>query len=190
MSGDLRHPLPRATWSDLLARLLGALSRRGARLHPADRAWVSFLLTPAELELWSRQSAHDQRHTIRVARRVEARLASTPYSGDPLWPAVALMHDVGKREADLNLIERVGATLAARVISVDRARRWMEARRRMQRRVAVYLLHGEVGAAMIRRSGGREAIAAWTEVHQGYGEMEKPGFPPVVVEALIESDAA
>jgi hypothetical protein len=43
---------------------------------------------------------------------------------------------------------------------------------------------------MIRSAGGREAIAAWAEIHQGYGPMEGPGFPPVVVRALIESDVA
>lgn len=190
MSPGGRNPLPRATLPDLMARALGALSRHGTRPDAADRAWARSILTPAEFDLWSGLSPHDQRHTIQVARRVEFRLASTAHAGDALWPAAALMHDVGKREADLSLLERVVATLATRVISVDRARRWMGSRVKAKRRLGLYLLHGEVGAEAIRRAGGREAIAAWTEVHQGYGEMEVPGIPAIVVEALIESDVA
>ena len=186
MSPDRRHPLPRARWPELVSRARAAWSR--GEVADGDRAWVSRILTPAELALWSGQSAHDRDHTLRVARRVERRLASTPHAGDTLWPAAALLHDVGKREADLTLLERAVATLASRVVSVERARRWIGSRIGIRRRFGLYLLHGEVGAGMIRRAGGREPIAAWAEVHQGDRAMG--GFPPLVVEALIESDVA
>jgi hypothetical protein len=186
MSPDRQNPLPRATLPELVSRVLAA----GNRPLAADRAWVKSILMPAEFDLWSGLSAHDQSHTIRVARRVERRLVSTPHAGDTLWPAVGLMHDVGKRAADLTLLERVAATLAARWISVGRARRWMGSRVKLQRRCGLYLLHGEVGAEMIRRAGGREPIAAWAAVHQGEAGTEEPGFPAAVVEALIESDVA
>jgi hypothetical protein len=190
MSPPGKNPLPRATLPELIARALGAWTGSGSGPDAADLAWAGSILTPAEFDLWSGQSAHDQRHTIQVARRVELRLASTAHAGDALWTAVALMHDVGKRVADLSLPERVVATLAARVVSVDRARRWLDSRGKSRRRFGRYLLHGEVGAGLIRKAGGREPIAAWTEVHQGYGRLEEPGLPAVVVEALIESDAA
>jgi len=190
MSPGGLNPLPRATLPELVSRAFGIFSRRGARLDAADRAWARSILTPVEFDLWSGQAPHDQSHTVRVARRVEIRLASTAHAGDTLWPAVALMHDVGKREADLTLFGRVVATLAARVVSVDRARRWMGSGRKTKRRLGLYLLHGEVGAALIRKAGGREPIAAWTEVHQGYRRLEELGLPAVVVEALIESDVA
>lgn len=183
-----RNPLPRATLRELAARALRAGRRTDAEL--ADRDWARSILTPAEFDLWSGLSAYDQRHTLQVARRVERRLASTAHAGDPLWPAAALMHDVGKREADLSLPERAVATLASRVVAVDRARRWMGSPVRMKRRLGLYLLHGEVGAGLIRRAGGREPIAAWTEAHQGYHRVEDLGFPPIVVEALIRSDVA
>jgi len=183
-----RNPLPRATLRELAARAIGAA--RGAPCDPADRAWVSAILTPNELDLWSGLSAYDQRHTIQVARRVERRLASTVYAGDTLWPAAALMHDVGKREADLSLPERAVATLGSRLVGVARARRWLRSRARMKRRLGLYLLHGEVGARLIRGAGGREAIAAWAEIHQGDRPLEGLEFPAVVVEALIESDVA
>ncbi len=60
----------------------------------------------------------------------------------------------------------------------------MGSRGKTKRRLGLYLLHGEVGADLIRRAGGREPIAAWTEIHQGYGRLEELGWPAVVVEAL------
>ena len=82
------------------------------------------------------------------------------------------------------------ATLASRVVAVDRARRWTRSTVRMKRRLGLYLVHGEVGARLIRLAGGREPIAVWTEVHQGDRPLEGLGFPAVVVEALIQSDVA
>ncbi len=188
MSPAGRNPLPRATFRELIARAVRA--RRGDGGDPADRAWARSILTPAEFDLWSSLSAYDQRHTLQVARRVERRLAATTYAGDPLWPAAALLHDIGKREADLSLPERAVATLASRVVAVDRARRWTRSTVRMKRRLGLYLVHGEVGARLIRLAGGREPIAVWTEVHQGDRPLEGLGFPAVVVEALIQSDVA
>jgi putative nucleotidyltransferase with HDIG domain len=182
------NPLPRATLRELTARAICA--RRGERCDPADRAWAQSILTPAEFELWSGLSEYDQHHTIQVARRVERRLAPTAYGADSLWPAAALLHDIGKREADLSLFERALATLASRVVGVDRARRWTSSPARLKRRVGIYLVHGEVGARLIRSAGGREAIAAWTEVHQGDRPLDGLEFPAAVVEALIKSDVA
>ena len=76
------------------------------------------------------------------------------------------------------------------MMTVERARRWLGSRGKTKRRLGLYLLHGEVGADLIRRAGGREPIAAWTEIHQGYRRLEELGWPEVVVEALIESDVA
>ncbi len=182
------NPLPRATFSELAGRVVAALVR--GRSDPADRAWVQLILTPAEFSLWIRQSDYDQSHTIQVARRVEHQLARTACAGDPLWLSAALMHDVGKIESSLSLGERVIATLASKAMGVETARRWADSAAGMKRRFGLYLLHGELGAAMIRAAGGREEIAAWSEFHQGYQSDAEVGIPSIVVEALIESDVA
>ena len=89
---------------------------------PADRAWVESILTPAEFDLWVRQSAYDQDHVVQVARRVERRLAATVYAGDARWTGAALMHDVGKAESKLSLPERAARPSRARC-SAETARR-------------------------------------------------------------------
>jgi hypothetical protein len=186
------NPLPRATFPELVGRAVAAAIR--PRSDPADRGWAESILTPAEFGLWVRQSDYDQHHAIRVARRVERRLASTAYAGDMLWASAALMHDVGKCESNLSLPERAIATLASKVFGVATARRWAGSAAGWRRRLGLYLIHGELGAAMIRAAGGREEMALWSEIHQGYssgsGSGIGIGIPPVVVAALIESDVA
>lgn len=181
-------PLPRATFLELAGRAIHAA--RGIHIDPADLVWVRAILTPAELELWAAQSAYDRNHTVEVARRVERRLAPTAYGKDPLWPGAALMHDVGKLQSNLSLGERVVATLVSKLVGVATVRRWASSATGWTRRLGLYLIHGEVGAEMIRAAGGREEIAVWTEIHQGYRDIAGSGIPPIVVEALIESDVA
>jgi hypothetical protein len=185
-SDESGNPLPRATFRALAGRAIIAVGK--VRSDRADRAWVKSILTAAEFDLWTRQTAYDQAHAVRVARRVERRLAPTRYGGDTLWPSMALMHDVGKIRADLSMGERVIATLASKAVGVATARRWALSATGAKRRIGLYLIHGEVGAGMIRAAGGREEVAAWTEVHQGYPDCTRLETPPVVVEALLESD--
>jgi hypothetical protein len=186
--GDNRNPLPRATLRALARRAIVAAGR--IRSEPGDQAWVKSILMPAELDLWTRQSAYEQDHAVQVARRVQRRLAPTVYASDTLWQSAALMHDVGKLQSDLSMGERVIATLASKVWGVATARRWASAATGRKRRIGLYLIHGEVGAGMIRAAGGREVIAAWAEAHQGYQDMASLGIPPIVIEALVNSDVA
>lgn len=184
---DARRPLPLATPRLLASRLISAVRRTPS--DPADEAWVRSILTPAEHELWSRQSVYDRGHAIRVARKLQRRLASTAYGDDPLWPSAALMHDIGKLRFDLSLRERVVAAVASKTVGVGTARRWAHSGVGARQRIGSYLIHGEAGAKMIRAVGGRDEIAAWAEVHQGYKGVTAPGIPPIVAEALIASDA-
>lgn len=181
--------LPRATWRELLRRTLVAAGRE--RSSAADRDWVESILTGPELDLWIRQSAFDQDHVLQVARRVERRLAATVHAGDARWLGAALMHDVGKVEARLSMLGRAAATIAGRIVSRETARRWASGAPGFRRRIGAYLTHGEIGARMIRRAGGRGEAAAWSEAHQDLRLAPSGlGFPADVVEALSESDVA
>ncbi len=156
-----------------------------------DRAWVESILTGPELDLWVRQSAFDQDHVVQVARRVERRLAATVYRGDARWIGAALMHDVGKAEARLSMLGRAAATVAGRLVPRKTARRWASSASGFRGRIGAYLTHGEIGARLIRKAGGRAEVAAWTEIHQDVGLAPAGlGFPAAVVEALSESDVA
>ena len=90
---------PRAALRDVA--VAGAARRR--RRGVGRASW----LAPGERELWSRMSNADRRHAIEVARRFVGR---RPDATRPEM-AGALLHDVGKVEADLGTFGRVVATV-------------------------------------------------------------------------------
>jgi hypothetical protein len=169
----------------LVRRFAGALRPGGP--DPAEVEWVTTVLRPAEVDLWSQMPGHDRRHSLAVARRVERTLAGGPYASDPRWLAAALLHDVGKLEAALCVPGRVGATLVAAPAGHARARSW-STRAGVRRRVGLYLCHPELGARRIRACGGHEEAAQWAGAHHHPDQWPDLGIPPPVVEALHEAD--
>ena len=153
----------------------------------SDLEWVESILEPEERSLWSQLRPADRRHTIAVARRVERMLATTPSAGDDRWLAAALLHDVGKLDADLGVFTRVGATMAGAAGGHDMAEAW-SAKRGITRRVGLYLRHPELGSTRIALVGGRDEAARWAGAHHAPERWSSLGFPPEVVSALHEAD--
>jgi hypothetical protein len=169
----------------LVRRFFGALSPRGP--SQADVEWVAGILNARELAVWSRLPHHDRRHSIQVARDVDRLLAGTEYAGDPRWLEAALLHDVGKLDAGLGVLGRVGATLAAAAAGPDMADAWSQ-KRGITRRVGLYLRHPELGADRIRVCGGSREAAIWAECHQDPRRYDQTGLPATVVAALAAAD--
>ena len=171
----------------LTTRFFGALSN--AAPAPVDVEWVEGILTPDAFEMWQRQPNHDRRHTIEVARGVQAELAGTPYADDPRWLACALLHDIGKLDARLGVYGRVVATMSGAIGGRDMADAWSE-RSGFTRRVGLYLRHPELGGVRIRVAQGPEEAARWAEAHH-VPEGDRPadlGIPEIVVVALDTCD--
>jgi hypothetical protein len=169
----------------LARRFVGALSP--ARPASTDVAWVESVLTPAEATVWRRMPRHDRRHSIRVARTVEADLVGTEFAADPRWIEAALLHDVGKLDAGLGVLGRVAATVAGAAAGHDLADAW-SAKRGVTRRFGLYLRHPELGADRIRICGGSPEAATWAASHQDPARAATCGLPAVVVAALSAAD--
>jgi len=169
----------------LVRRFFGALRPGGP--SPADDRWVRGVLSEPEYDLWARMANHDRRHSVGVARRVERSLAGTPDAGDDRWLAAALLHDVGKLDAGLGVLARVGATLAGAAAGPDAADAW-STRRGLTRRVGLYLRHPELGETRIRLAGGRGEAARWAGAHHRPDPGAASGLPPRVVDALLAAD--
>jgi hypothetical protein len=169
----------------LSSRFVGALRPGGPK--PADEAWAATVLTPEEHALWSRMRNHDRRHSVLVARRVEASLAGSDAAGDPRWLAAALLHDVGKLDAGLSVPGRVVATLAGGAAGHEWAEPW-SSKRGFTRRVGLYLRHPELGETRIRVAGGREEAARWAGAHHDASAYTDLSIPPEVVDALTTAD--
>ena len=89
----------------LVRRFFTSLSKRPPASN--DIAWVNEKLLESEFELWCRMEPHDQRHSIEVARR----FVDLCPVGTRDHVAAALLHDIGKIEADLGVFGRAVATI-------------------------------------------------------------------------------
>lgn len=145
----------------LVKRFFGSVIPRAPRAE--DTVWVATQLTPAELELWSRMPRADRRHSVGVARRVQAALGD-----DATRPvlAAALLHDVGKLDAGLGVYGRVIATISGAVVhhDPDTIKDWTRTRG-FTRRVGLYLQHPRLGGDMLELAGSDPLTVAWTREH-------------------------
>ncbi|HVV35555.1 MAG TPA: HD domain-containing protein [Acidimicrobiales bacterium] len=118
----------------------------------ADDAWALHYLNAGETMLWRRMAGFDRRHAVGVARRVCAALGD-----DATRPVVAaaLLHDVGKIESGFGVWRRVGATVLTAVRGRDR----------VTGRVATYVNHPALGAALLREAAADPVTAAWAQEH-------------------------
>src|SRR5262249_607951 len=153
------------------------------------RAGVAGNLAPGELG-WGRSLPnHDQRYTIRVARRLEAELAGTEFAGDDRWLAAALLHDAGKLDAGLGVVSRSVATVMGAAAGPARVDAWA-GRSGFRRRGAWYGRHDEPGADRIRARGGRAGAARGARADHHRDRWPASGIPTPVAEALEAADDA
>lgn len=112
-------------------------------------------LLPAEVTLWQRMPGFDRRHAVGVAQEVDRLLG-----GQAQRPvlAAALLHDVGKIDSGLGVVQRVGATVWKAVRGFERASEG-------DGRVARYVRHPQIGADLLLQSGSDELTIAWAREH-------------------------
>lgn len=157
-------------------RFFGSLRPRP--VDDADVTFVKLTLTPSELAEWEQLSRADKAESLATARRTAHALGP---EADDTWLAVALLHDVGKTDADLGTFGRVGATMIAAVVSHGRARHYGGA-------VGRYVSHDDLGAARLRAAGARPEAVAWAEAHHRRELWARTGIPPEICEILSAAD--
>ncbi len=166
----------------LAKRFFGSLVPRGP--SKADAEWAAAQLNPAELELWRQLPRTDRRHSVGVARRVEQALGAE--ATRPVL-AAALLHDVGKLDANLGVYGRVIATISGAVVrhDEDTIRDWTRTRG-FTRRVGLYLQHPRLGGDMLTLAGSDPLTVAWTREH--HLPAEDWTVPEPVATALKDAD--
>jgi hypothetical protein len=99
-----------------------------------------------------------------------------------------MLHDVGKYDAGLSVFGRALATVSVMgPTGSTRVERWLT-RRGWRHRIALYARHGEPGADQIRRAGGREEAAVWSEAHHHPETWTQIPIPYDVVQILDAAD--
>lgn len=147
---DLRHNV---------RRFFGSL--RPGRPPREDREWAEGHLLPAEIDLWRAMSNPDQRHAVRVARRVERALG---HEATPPVMAAALLHDVGKNDAHLRTYGRVIATVTIAFAGEKTVAAWTQTRG-LWRRLGLYAEYPKLGAEMLALAGSDPLTVAWAREH-------------------------
>lgn len=164
----------------LTRRFVGSLRPGGPR--ESDRAWVESVLSEAEYALWRRQYGPDRRHTAAVAREVERRLG---HEAAPPVLAAALLHDIGKIDADLGTWGRVVATVSAKVAGHETASLWTKSTG-FTRKVGLYLQHPRIGADMLEMAGSDPLTVAWAAEH--HLPVDEWTVDPAIAAVLHEVD--
>ena len=137
----------------LTRRLVSSLDRRPPPL--IDELFASTHLTIAEHALWTRLGNADRRHAIAVARRFTTRRPDATTAEI----AGALLHDIGKCEADLPIRRRVTVTLQS---ALGLTPRRTDAR--------LYLDHEAVGADLLEQVGSDPTTIATAQGRGPAGE--------------------
>lgn len=139
----------------LVRRFFGSLKPGGPPTAEVTR--VHEALLPAEAALWDAMPGPDRRHSAAVARAVRIELGDR--ATRPVV-AAALLHDAGKAASGLRTPGRVVATLVGR----SRGARW-QGRGGYRGRIAAYLVHDELGAALLDDAGSDPFTIAWAREH-------------------------
>ena len=131
----------------------------GARMTTAQVNEGLALLGPALSELFQRMTPGEQAHSYRVLTALKARGAT-----DREVLAAALLHDVGKILAPLNVVERTAVVLT-RKFAPRWAREWGGANGR-RRAFVVAERHAEWGTELAERAGASPRLVSLIRRHQ------------------------
>ncbi len=127
----------------------------------AKDQWAQSHLLEEEIRLWKKMSRQDRRHSVGVAKRVEAALGER--AERPVI-AAALLHDVGKIEARMGTFLRVVATLSAAIAGRETAELWVRSTG-ITRRVGLYLRHPSIGGDLLAMAGSDPFTETWAREH-------------------------
>lgn len=155
------------TWNHLALRLVDVVT--APALDQAERATVrGWLNGPDEETAFFAQKPADQRHGYASARYVASE---APERIDLV--RAALLHDVGKRHANLGPISRIFASLFIR-LGIPLPPRWR-----------LYRDHGALSAAEL--AGAEEVVVEFARHHHG---ERPPTIPPDEWDMLVKADSA
>jgi hypothetical protein len=143
---------------------LGHLVRRfattvaGRRPEPVDEKWVRSILSACEIQLWEQMTATDRAHGVEVARRTAESI------DEPRVLAAALLHDVGKVEAEAGVMMRVLATLTDPLVSESREAEWAT-RSGPIGKLGRLLCYPQIGAMLLADAGSDRLVVQWAAEH-------------------------
>ncbi len=148
----------------------------------SDDDWATSHLLEGEVALWKKMSNQDRRHSVGVARRVHDDLEDA--ATRPVL-AAALLHDVGKIEANLGTFFRVIATMSAAIAGRETAELWVRSTG-ITRRIGLYLKHPSIGGDLLAMAGSDPFTSTWAAEH--HHPVESCSLDTELSRALRDAD--
>lgn len=170
--GSVKHLIKRLIFSFLPAR--------------KNRQTLEFttLLNQKELTLFHAQSRIDKKHSYRNVQKL-LTLADAPLEPDVI--IASAMHDVGKIKSGFGIFGRVFATCVAAVAGLSRIDNWSRDRQSSMRyRIAVYVQHPEIGAALLNEAESNKIAIAWARDH--HKRLDESSLDPSLFVTLSRAD--
>jgi hypothetical protein len=139
--------------------------RRDPGPGPADLEPIHRFLTPAQRDLFLGMDPGDQSHSLRVAGFVAQALRHHPTVSEADLMVAALLHDVGKTGARLDLAFRTFWVLGHRV--APWAMDWIAERSAgaapgtLRYKMHIQHTHPHLSAHMMEQTGVRPEVCAW-----------------------------
>jgi putative nucleotidyltransferase with HDIG domain len=137
---------------------------------PDDREWETArkVLTPAQMEIFARMQANEQKHSLMVLKRLQSIDEQWEGPGREDLMVAALLHDVGKSCYPLRLWERVMVVLAKSLFPRG-VKRWGTGKPYGWRRAFVVSeQHPQWGAEMIAEAGASPLTVELIRAHQNF----------------------
>lgn len=138
-----------------------------ARVSADESDRANEILGAALAPLFFALPVNDQRHGLDVLETIERRGTGA----DRLLQQAALLHDIGKVEAHLSVVER-SLTVFLEAVSPRLLDGLLRRRPGFWRRYQMYRNHAAVGAAQLRAAGAEELAAVVEEHHAEHPRLE------------------
>ena len=116
-----------------------------AKINSDDIKYLKKNLNKSELALFLKLKKSEQKHCIKVSKDVEQICFHNDIKCDKLLK-VALLHDIGKTEVKLNLIEKAILVILDKITNG-------RLKNNKNKKVYIYYNHGKVGAKLLENYG-------------------------------------
>ncbi|WP_138207501.1 HDIG domain-containing metalloprotein [Haloimpatiens lingqiaonensis] len=129
------------------------------KIDENDREFVYKYLNKEQIELFEKLKVYEQKHCINVARDLVNHCKELNINYNDELIVAALLHDIGKIECSLNLIDK------SALVILDKISRGKIKKYEKNKKVDIYYNHPEKGYNILKKMGEKNRILFLVKNH-------------------------